>query len=276
MIAACLPTFWRSRSRYWLFRCGLFLRYKQKDDCFACLPKLSYIHAVRPQIPKKFNSIRSEGFITLFLSNIILVLTAGLSGLWAFRVIYVYARDTDSGIADKQTILLVLGKFLINGKPDHDYTQRLNRARHLLKNQSADRVAILGGITGKLPVSEAAAGRSYLIEQGVADQQILVEDQSRHTLENLQLAREMLAKHDRHSSNHAVILISNRYHLARAHAMASGMKIDHGLCAAEERWNISPRLCLKLFLEAYYLHWYYAGKYWSIWTNNKKWLRRIT
>jgi uncharacterized SAM-binding protein YcdF (DUF218 family) len=231
---------------------------------------------MKQHIHKKIDAIRSEGFITLLLSNLILALSVGLSGVWAFSIIYRYASNTTPGVTSRQNRLLVFGKQLLNGKPDGDYTQRLNRARALLNDQSADWVAILGGTTGKDIISEAAAGKNLLLEQGVSAKQILIEDKSRHTLENLQFAREMISKHAEHASGHAVVLISNRYHLARAHAMANGMRIKHELCAAEEGWNLSPRLCLKLLLEAYYLHWYYAGKYWSLWTNNKKWLRRIT
>ena len=134
---------------------------------------------------KKNNFIKSEGFLTLLPSNIILTLTAGLSGIWVFFVTYRIASKTQSNVPNKQNILLVLGKCLVNGKPDDDYTQRLNRAMALLNNQSAEWIALLGGITGEIPVSEAIAGKSFLIKHGVSENQILIEDRSRFTLENL-------------------------------------------------------------------------------------------
>lgn len=228
------------------------------------------------QIYKKIDSIRSEGFLTLLLSNFILALTAGFSGLWVFLEIYRFASKSESRTQDSQNVLLVLGKRLINGKPDYDYTQRLIRAKVLLDQRSASWVAILGGITGKIYISEAIAGKNFLLEKGVNDKQILIEDKSRHTLENLQLARKMLSENENYTSNYTVVLISNRYHLARAHAMAAGMKINHKLCAAEKNWDFNVKLFFKLLIEAYYLHWYYVGKYWSSWINNKKWLQRIT
>ena len=228
------------------------------------------------QAYNKIGSIRSEGFLTLLLSNLILALTAGLSGVWMFFVIYRIAGKTESSVSNDQNILLVLGKCLVNGKPDDDYSQRLNRARVLLKNQPANWVAILGGITSDVAISEATAGKNFLLESGVTENQILIEDKSRFTLENLQLAREMLSKMENHTSSHTVVLISNRYHLARAHAMANGMKINHQLCAAEEKLDFGVKHSLKLLIETYYLHWYYSGKYWSVWTNNKKWLQRIS
>ena len=224
----------------------------------------------------KIGSIRSEGYLTLLLSNFILALTAGLSGVWIFFVIYRFASKTKSTVPNNQNILLVLGKCLVKGKPDDDYIHRLKRAKVLLNNQSANWVAILGGITGEVSISEATAGKNFLLENGVTENQILIEDKSRFTLENLQLAREMLSKMESDSSGQTIILISNRYHLARAHAMANGMKINHQLCAAEEKLDFGVKHSLKLLIEAYYLHWYYSGKYWSLWTNNKKWLQRIS
>ncbi len=224
----------------------------------------------------KIGSIRSEGFLTLLLSNLVLVLTAGLSGVWVLFVIYRTASKTEASVPNNKNILLVLGKCLAKGKPDNDYVQRLTRAGTLLNNQSANRVVILGGVTGDASISEATAGKNFLLKQGITDERILIEDQSRFTLENLQHAREMLSKMENHTSTHTLVLVSNRYHLARAHAMATGMKIHHKLCAAEEKLDFGVKHSLKLLIETYYLHWYYSGKYWSVWTNNKKWLQRIS
>jgi len=217
------------------------------------------------QAYNKFGSIRSEGFLTLLLSNLILVLTAGLSGVWIFFVIYRTASKTEASVPNSRNILLVLGKCLAKGEPDNDYVQRLTRAGTLLNNQSANRVLILGGVTGDVSISEATAGKNFLLKQSITDERILIEDQSRFTLENLQHAREMLSKMENHTSTHTVIL-----------AMATGMKIHHKLCAAEEKLDFGVKHRLKLLVETYYLHWYYSGKYWSVWTNNKKWLQRIS
>ena len=72
------------------------------------------------------------------------------------------------------------------------------------------------------------------------------------------------------------VLVSRRYHLARAQALARGLGLQPVLCAAEERLGRDPWTCWRLVLEAYYLHWYAVGKTWSRWTGNRHSLARIT
>ncbi|WP_455198268.1 YdcF family protein [Kaarinaea lacus] len=225
-------------------------------------------------IRDKFDSLQIEGILTFLLSNVVLTLSAGMTGLWAMRTVFRHATEASPDIVDDNQSLLVLGKKLDNGKADEEYQQRLQRAATLLNQQAVEQVIILGGITGGNPVSEAKAGKDTLVSLGVDASKIVTEDRSRHTLENLRFAREMLGNNA--TSQQQVAIITNRYHLARAHTLASGLKIDHALCAAEDRFSLDLKLLAKLMVEAYFLHWYYSGKYWSLWTNNKKWLERIT
>ncbi|WP_455218116.1 YdcF family protein [Kaarinaea lacus] len=215
-----------------------------------------------------------EGILTLLLSNVVLALSAGITGLWALRIVYRHAAVATPVIPGDHQFLLVLGKRLENGKADAEYQQRLQRAAHILKNLPDGQAVILGGITGGHPVSEAEAGKDILVGLGISASKILMEDSSRDTLENLRFAREMLSNSN--TTQQPVALITNRYHLARAHTFAGGLGIDHTLCAAEDRFTMNANILARLVIEAYFLHWYYSGKYWSAWTNNKKWLDRIT
>lgn len=219
---------------------------------------------------KRIDAIRREGFISLLMSNLVILFTAGLPLLWTLQRVYARAKHTPAQ-AGAGTIAWVLGKRLRRHDPDADYQQRLDRALCLLHAGEVQKLVLLGGITGKEPISEAEAGRQYLLARGAPQDTLLLEDRSRHTLENLQNARAILCT----EANARMILITNRYHLARSEVFADGLGLRCHLCPAETRWEWSARSASLLCVEAYYLHWYWVGKKWSQWTRNQNWLQRI-
>ena len=80
--------------------------------------------------------------------------------------------------------------------------------------------------------TEAAAGRAYALNAGVPDSAILVEDNSRTTIQSLTAVSELL----RASGATTVVLVSDRTHMLRALRMAT----DLGLTARTSPAQDSP------------------------------------
>jgi uncharacterized SAM-binding protein YcdF (DUF218 family) len=235
-------------------------------------PQGLYRVFIKPRIFKKrIHIIGADGLVILLLSNVVILATGGLFLLYLFRHVYRVAKQTSS-IVDCLGYLLVPGMRLKHDTVTQYYASRLDKAREWLISYPESEIIILGGRTENSTISEAQAGMDYLLSQGITESKILIEDHSLHTLENMQKARALLSGLD----NKQVILITNRYHLARSQALAKGVGVEHSLCAAEETLKLTLDTILLLFKEAYLLHWYYVGTGWSLWTNNKKMLRRIT
>lgn len=212
-----------------------------------------------------------DGWFTLLLSNILILLLGGASLLWSAFGVLRQARNAPHVCAGDVALVLVPGMRLLAGKPNADFRSRLQRAR-LLHQQGERVILIMGGVTGVEGVSEAAAGRDFLLELSVASSFIQLEDSSRNTLENLRNARERIQE----SGIERYALLSNRYHLARCQALAHGLGMMPVLCAAEEQFSAPPSSWPRLFLESYYLHWYYTGKLWSRLSRNRHSLSRIS
>jgi len=234
-------------------------------------------------LDKLFNSVKPSGLATLLLSNIVFIFTLGLFYIKLFYQTYRCGKDArtkvtklfdnDDSVADTvYQIALVLGKQLQSDQPDREYIERLERGKNLIESGQVSKLVLLGGHTGNSTISEAQAGKNYLLENGITAESVILEDKSRHTLENLQHARDMLSQETEQVS----VLITSRYHLQRSSKFAQSIGLPHILCAAETEWTIRFTTVFKLLIEAYYLHWYFVGKYWSLLTNNKKWLQRIT
>lgn len=212
-----------------------------------------------------------DGWLTLLLSNVLIVVSGGLSLLLHLRRVHCVARLTPAESDQFQPLTLVLGMRLHDNHVTPEYAQRLDRALYLLRQERTREIMLLGGHTGSSSISEAECGRAYLIERGVPADRLHIEDVSRHTLENLQQARMRLGNR----SISACFLITSRYHLARSHEQAKGFGLAHVLCAAEEEWLGTATVWIGLLREAYFLHWYRVGWWWTHLTRNSHSLSRI-
>ncbi len=203
-----------------------------------------------------------NGLTTLIISIFVIALSLGVTYFLILIQVFKVARKS-SYLCGATDLVIVHGIKLTRNKIGGDFTVRLNRALDL-HHQNQALILLLGGYLGSNNISEAEAGRQYLLGQGVKQNSILTEDQSRHTLENLYEARKLIRNLDLKYCS----LLSNRYHLARVAAFARGMNMDVTLVAAEKNFNFTVSKLGRFLAEAFYLHWYYTGKYWSHATNN--------
>lgn len=204
----------------------------------------------------------------LLISKLLILLTLGFSYL--LLLVYVFRSGSKAGTGGQFDEVLVLGKTLKEGRVDQDYRSRLDRAAALWQSNSGLRLILLGGQTDPAWVSEARAGSEYLQQLGIPDQVILLEEASRHTLENLRHARDMIEN----QGSKRVALVTNRYHLARSQIIARGLNLNVEPVAAEEgKW---PGPIFSLLSEAYLLHWYLTGRYLAHWTRDKASLDQIS
>jgi len=169
-------------------------------------------------------------------------------------------------------LVLVFGKRLQQGQPDADFLMRLQHAHRLAQEQPARTLVLLGGRTDP-GLSEAEAGLALLQTWGLPERaRVLLEDQSQDTLQNLRHARELLGE----SAGRRVLLLSNRYHLARCAQLARQLGFDHALCAAEPTLKLDARLAGRLCTEAAYLCWLDIGTRWARLIGHRRMLERVS
>ncbi len=210
-----------------------------------------------------------DGLLMLVLSTLFILATLGLSWLWLIFKTYRTAQQAPTP-SQIQRPLIVFGKQLHHNQIDNDYRARLQRVLALQTDQP---IFVLGGITAPNSVSEAKAGETFLLHrQPSLESQLILEESSRNTLENLKQARLFLARQDNPLQ---VDLLSNRYHLYRCQALAKGLGFDVTLVAAEDRLDGHWTNCYKIFMEAFFSHWYHTGARVSRWLNNKRMLAKI-
>ncbi len=243
-----------------------------------------FLKIITPKISFKDSAFGWDGLSTFIVSNILLLATLGLWFLYLFLKTLTIAYTTKTFLMTKKTCL-VAGLRLDNEQPTEGFIARLDRVLCLSQqaNSAGDEIQIivLGGLTGDNRISEAQAGADYLRTQGIDEKLITTEDDSRHTLENLQNARKLLLNLSQNSEANispalSVAIVSSRYHLYRIMTLGRGLNLILTPIAAEDKFNLSLINLLRLFKEVYYLHWYWSGKLWVLLTGNKKSQARIT
>ncbi|MYL49105.1 YdcF family protein [Halobacillus litoralis] len=126
------------------------------------------------------------------------------------------ATDADAAI--------VLGAAQWNGKPSPVFEGRLKQGIELYKEGRVEYLILTGGKSEQAASSEAEVGKDYAMEHGVKEEDILFEDRSLITEDNLSNAKEV--SHEK--GIRSFLIVSDQFHLKRAVAMAKhlNMKVE--------------------------------------------------
>ncbi|HEY4172076.1 MAG TPA: YdcF family protein [Rhodopila sp.] len=212
-----------------------------------------------------------DGRAMLALSTALMVLSCGTTLLLSLGYVLWIAWRTRSDPPVARRILVLGMRLDAFGKPTPDYRTRLARAATLHAQANAARIIILGGQTTAGQPSEAAAGAAFLHVHGVPATNILLEDWSRHTLENLTLYRSRFG-----TDGDPAVLVTSRFHLARSSLLAAGLRIRHVRCAAEQSRCPPLRHVPLMVFEALLIHWYIVGRSFARLTGNRRIAARIS
>ena len=109
---------------------------------------------------------------------------------------------------------IVLGMALENGVPQKDLIFRLDTAQRYLEEYPAATLILTGGNPDKSGLTEAAVMRELLMERGIPEERMILEDKATTTRENFTNSAQLLG------TAKPIILISSNYHMDRAVRMA--------------------------------------------------------
>ena len=152
-----------------------------------------------------------------------------LTGGYATYRIWAQGQTDEERPADA---IVVMGAAQYNGRPSPVFAARLDHAVMLYLAGVAPRLVMTGGKAEGDRTTEAAAGRAFAIGLGVPEESILMEDQSRTTLESIRAVSDLL---DANGARNA-IFVSDRPHMLRVLRMAA----DEGVTAWGSPTRTSP------------------------------------
>lgn len=137
--------------------------------------------------------------------------------------------------------IVVLGAAQYNGRPSPVLQARLDHAARLYAEHWAPLIVVTGGIVAGDRMSEATAGRRYLVDHGVPPNDVVVQAEGRSTTGSMDAVAAWLLGngHDR------VILVSDPFHLARLRVEARRLGLQ-GYTSPTTTSPISSRFTVEL------------------------------
>ncbi|EMT38283.1 DUF218 domain-containing protein [Thermoanaerobacter thermohydrosulfuricus] len=122
----------------------------------------------------------------------------------------------------KSDAIIVLGCAVYGNTPSPFFRERLEEALRLYNEGYGKYIIVSGGKGPGENISEAKAGKEYLVKKGVPRELILTDDKSFSTYENLLFSKEIMEE----NSLKTAIIISNKFHLKRVSVIAKRVGIE--------------------------------------------------
>ena len=155
--------------------------------------------------------------VPLWLRGLIALILAGALAYAALLgTVLTGGRDQLRG---EPEVMIVLGCKVEAWGPSVLLQDRLDEALDYWEDHPDILIVTSGGQGPNEPAAEARAMADYLIANGVPEEQILLEDRSHNTDQNLRYSRELLLEHGCDPADGAVV-VSNGFHLARVRLLA--------------------------------------------------------
>lgn len=166
--------------------------------------------------------------LTMFISCILGLIL--LCGAFFLSVQYLMVKEAHREDEEDIDALIILGAKVYGMKPSRSLRYRLDRALVYLKKHPETLVVVSGGQGDDEDVPEAFAMRDYLVKKGYDKENIVTEEESTSTWENLLFSKTIL---DERLGDYKAMVVSNDYHLYRARMLAERMGMEVSTLSAK-------------------------------------------
>lgn len=137
----------------------------------------------------------------------------------------------------KADVVIVLGAATQNGEVSPVYKERIDHGVNLYNDGYASKIIVTGGLGDGNENTDAYIAKKYAIEQGVQEEDILTEDESTITQENLENSKVIMDE----NGYKTAIIVSDPLHMKRAMLLAE----DAGITAYSSPTPTTKYITLK-------------------------------
>lgn len=161
-----------------------------------------------------------KAVMILFITSFILLQSAIIINMY---------KTQDVNSTNSMNTMIVLGAKVNKDGVSKTLKQRLDKAMEYYNQNKHINIIVSGGQGKDEVMTEASAMKNYLVENGVDEDNIILENKATTTLENIMFSKDIME--DLNLENKALIVTSD-YHLFRGRFIASILGIDNeGLCS---------------------------------------------
>ncbi len=161
--------------------------------------------------------IRNKNLFNLFK----FIVSIGLVIFIVVQIAIIIFPKSNSGYS---RYIVILGAGIKGQTPSLTLSQRLDKAIEYINFQNNDfKIIVSGGKGNGEDISEAEAMKKYLIKKGIK-QEIIMEDKSRTTKENLIFSKEIIEKDSNGKiEDIGVKIVTSDFHALRSNLIASNL-----------------------------------------------------
>lgn len=162
-----------------------------------------------------FNSVYS------FLMGHRLLKVAFIFGIIFLIVVelFIYYAGVKTNLKEESDYIIVLGASVKGETPSLTLRRRIIKAQEYLELHADTKAILSGGQGPGENITEAEAMRRYLVNGGIGEERLLLENKSTSTMENIKFSYEII-----HSiaeeADPKVIVITSRFHILRSQIIA--------------------------------------------------------
>ena len=176
--------------------------------------------------------------------SLIALLALVAAGVLAFAALLgVVLAGSHTDLHGGPSIMIILGCQVRADGPSVLLQDRLDTALDYLEDHPDMTVVASGGQGPDEHISEAEAMAAYLVEHGFPEGQILLEDESHNTSQNLMYTRELLEESGLDWQGN-LLVVSNGFHLARVRMLAQRYGLGEISTLAAPSSHVPSRLMM--------------------------------
>ncbi len=195
-------------------------------------------------------AIHKDLFVGVLMGLCVLVTVIYSSTAW-----YIGSRVyVDTAVSSDVVIILGARSYLDSGEYNPCLVARVAHGVSLYDRGLVSALVVTGGTDELTGHNEAQTMRDIAEALGVPSEDIYIEPQATSTYENLIFSGAIMDAHEWESA----IIVSEPFHMPRAHLVAEHLNIDHTISPARgsvcwERWKYVSRYFIR---EVFALWWY--------------------
>ena len=145
--------------------------------------------------------------------------------------------------------VIVLGAHMNANGPSSTLKARLDKAIDYLQENPDTKVIVSGGQGSNEPISEAQGMKNYLVQNGIAEDRILMEDNSVNTNQNLKFSSEYI-----NIEEDTVGIVTSNFHIYRSVKLAEKQGYENvcGIAAKSHNFLLPTNMLREFACIVYY------------------------
>ncbi len=173
------------------------------------------------------------------IGKVVIITVIGfiILGLILVTVISAFMINTANDYPEDPNVVVVLGCKVNGTTPSLMLTKRLEATYDYLIENEDVLVIVSGGQGENEDISEAQCMKDYLIDKGISDDRIIMEDKSTSTYENILFSKQIMS--DMELGNN-IIIITDGFHQLRAKMIANKLDVETDSVSAKTPIYLLP------------------------------------